>query len=568
MARDGSTTLSLASFSSRGRRGYARIDDIDDPDDWSSREDAKRANRDGADLDRVTFDADNWNPETNLEHPDDVPDLDYGPTFDESMETSTEDRELHLLEGYDDIAESLDPRGYRDAITEGYLTDDDSNDATSEGSSTTSVIDALAVEGPSMMCLDEDSLQQLARLGDQTGQTLAELNKYLRTELEVDGLVEEMKGFSEEAVTNGLNNIEMMKDFSEEVVTNGLDNVDKFDIPQLFTCLSLSGWVEDQTPRLVSFVSEVSSYEESVRSNPNKKESHLPSCSNDASCEEPPEPSAATSTLGQLARQPPSASFFVDSFDQDSAQSAPPQEETSLPSFSTRLKGSSCDDPVQSDPPKEKSCLPLCFSSIEDEEEGMEVPNIEESAQPAFFNELSRQPSFSYFFIDPSWEDSVQLAPPQEEGGLPSFSTSLKGSTCDDSVHSVPPKEESCLPMCFSSIDDVEEGMEIPYVSCTGAHNSNNTGSLSEDEPTTTASTRTAEMNEKQTLLSKLLFGGQRKDNAKVAPAPVALPAPSLMTGAYVSRGRPEVLRIQLRDGSMASISRDTVTRLAMCQWV
>jgi hypothetical protein len=999
MALRGSATLSLASFSSRGRRGYARIKDNHNPDDLS-RGEAKRASRDGDDLDHNTFDSDNSNAGTNLVHPDDdddVPDLDYEPTFDESMENTAEDRDFHLLEGDDDIVESVDPSGYLDMVKQEYLTDDESN-ATSEDSDTTSVIDDLAQEGPSMMCLDEDSLQQLARLGDKTGQNLSELNKYIRRELEVDGFVEEMKGFSEQVVANGLNNIDKMKDLSDEVVTFGL-NFEKFAIPQLFTCLSRSGWVRDQTPRLESFVSESfvsedsdDSYtKESVHSDPSKEDSHLKSSSKDASCKKPP---AKTSAMGERSGQAFGSSFFVDSSYLFSAQFAPPQEENNLPSLSATLKVSSCDDLVQSVSPKEESCLPLYSSkiedeedwmeiqsikdsaqpppfhelshqaeyssffldsrhqdsvqlvppqkeskqpsfltgwksaaqiappqeennlpslsatlkvsscddlvqsvspkeesylpsyssNIEDEEEGMEIlsleesaqphpfhelshqaecssffldsrhqdsvqlvppqkesklpsfltgwkssaklapaqeesnlplgsssddlvqlvspkeenylplyssksedeeegmeiqsleesaqphlfhelshqaecssffldsrhqdsaqsvppqkesklssfftgwkdsaqlathqgesnlplltstlkgsscddlvqsvspikesclplcstikyeeegmeilntkesaqppafnelshqapcssfyvdqsckdsaqsvslqeesnlssvltslkdsscgdwvqsvspkeerclpscfpyieckeqeteiPNIEEPAQPPLLNELSRQPSCSSFFLDSDCEDLVHLDSPQEDNILPSFSASVKGSSCDDSAQSVSPKEESFLPSCFSSIEDVEEGMEIPYISCTGTHNTDNsdkaynadnagntdnTGSGSEREPITAARTRTAEMKERQTLLSKLLFGGQRKDSAKVAPAPVATPAPRLTNGSYASRVGPEVIRIQLMDGSMATISRDAVTRLAKCHWV
>jgi hypothetical protein len=495
-----------------------------DESDEESRNDAKRANQYVADhLDHVTFDSDEWNPEATLEDPDDasVPDLDYGPTFDESMETSTEDRDYH-----DDTAESNDPSGYidvLDVIKEGYLSDDESNDATSQSSSTNSVVDALAMEGPSMMCLDEDSLQQLAKLGDETGRNLAELNKYLCKELEVEVLVGEMKSFS------------------EEVVTNGIHNMQYISLPNVFSCLGI------QAPKLKSAVSgdsscsesflsrEDSSIKETVQSDPPKEESHPPSCSKDLSYDE-------TSVEVETYKEPP---VEVETYKEPQVETCeePPIETREEPPVETYALGESTRQPS--------------FSSFFVDFDG------EEWSQPAAVNEMSRQPSFSSFFVDSTCEDSEQSAPPQEDSCLPA------GSSCDDSVPSVTQKKQSCLPLCFGSIEDEEEGMEIPYASCIGTHDSDNTVSRSEGAPTTTARTRTAEMKERQSLLSKLLFGGNRKDAAKVAPAPAAAPVTVPVTArASVSRSRPEVLRVQLRDGSMASISRDTVSRLARCQWV
>jgi len=92
----------------------------------------------------------------------------------------------------------------------------------------------------------------------------------------------------------------------------------------------------------------------------------------------------------------------------------------------------------------------------------------------------------------------------------------------------------------------LEEGMEMPYPLCQLSTIS--LASLPGEEPL-------VPIKKRNTFLSKLLSGPKR-GTSKIASAPAATSKKTTVT------------RVKLSDGSMASVSVDTVSRLQKCEWV
>ena len=128
-----------------------------------------------------------------------------------------------------------------------------------------------------------------------------------------------------------------------------------------------------------------------------------------------------------------------------------------------------------------------------------------------------------------------------------------------------PPRTSSLVACLTMEMDDVaaEEGMEIPYFTCEGVLNK--PASKDKKNPAAPA------------LLSRLLLGGSQnkiKDNPEYSEDKINDSPQSFETllVATVADSPPfaflDIMRVQLDDGDMASVSKDTVAKLQNCEWV